>query len=67
MKEIDPRLLILVGFILLLIGFIIPFLNVMGILQASFFLSFAGYTASFLGSVMGMAGAVWYFSRSKDN
>jgi hypothetical protein len=53
----NPKYLILVGFVLVLLGAIVPFLMVMGILQSSFFLNFFSYISSVLGLFLGIIGA----------
>jgi len=53
----NPKYLILVGFVLVLLGAIVPFLMVMGILRSSFFLNFFSYISSVLGLFLGIIGA----------
>jgi hypothetical protein len=52
--------LILIGFVLVLIGFILPVLMVMRIIQPTIFLSFVSYIASALGLFLGLIGAILY-------
>jgi hypothetical protein len=56
----DPRALIFYGFLLVLTGFVLPFLMVMGEVKASLVLSFLSYGASIAGLFLGLIGAVWY-------
>ena len=56
----QPRNLILIGFVLLLLGFVIPFLIVVRVIPSTFFLNFLSYAASMLGLFLGMIGAVMY-------
>lgn len=53
----NPKHLILVGFVLVLLGAIVPLLMVIGILQSSFLLNFFSYISSVLGLFLGIIGA----------
>jgi hypothetical protein len=55
-----PRNLILIGIVLLVLGFVVPFLMVIRIIPSSFFLNFLSYAASMLGLFLGMVGVVMY-------
>lgn len=61
----NPRTMILLGFILVLFGFIVPFLMVIQIIEAGFFLSFLSYGASMAGLFLGLIGAAWYSRRDR--
>lgn len=61
----DPRILLPVAFVLLMVGFILPVLMVMQILPSTFFLNFFAYTASFLGLMLGIIGAVMLGTRHR--
>ena len=61
--QIHPRAMIITGLVLVLLGFVVPFLMVLKILEASFALSFLSYGASVTGLLLGLIGAAWY-SRS---
>jgi hypothetical protein len=56
MRPIRGEYLIVFGFVLVLLGAILPFLMVMKILTSTFFLNFFSYTASVAGLFMGVAG-----------
>lgn len=56
----SPRNLILIGFVLVLFGFVVPFLMVLQVLKSTFLLSFVSYGASMVGLMLGMIGAVMY-------
>lgn len=60
MNRLHPRNLIFLGFILVLLGFVVPFLMVLRIVESSFFLNFFSYGASVAGLVLGLIGAAWY-------
>jgi hypothetical protein len=61
MKNERPILLILVGFLLVLTGWVLPFLMVMHIIRSTFFLNFFAYAAGLAGLLMGMIGSAMYF------
>jgi vacuolar-type H+-ATPase subunit I/STV1 len=65
MSRMNPRTMILLGFILVLFGFIVPFLMVIQIIEAGFFLSFLSYGASMAGLFLGLIGAAWYSRRDR--
>jgi hypothetical protein len=63
----DSRLLIGLGFVLVLLGALLPWLMVLGYLKSSFFLTFFSFTASMAGLMLGIIGVVYYVNlRRKD-
>ncbi len=60
MRTIRGEYLILIGFVMVLLGAILPFLMVMKILTSTFFLNFFSYTVSVAGLFMGIAGCAFY-------
>lgn len=66
MIRVHPRSLIVIGFFLVLFGFVAPFLMVLRVVQTSFFLSFLSYGASFAGLLLGIIGAAWYSRLGKS-
>lgn len=52
----SPVRLMVIAFVLLLVGALLPFLMVLRILQPSFALSFLSYAASLVGLVLGLIG-----------
>jgi len=60
-----PRRLVFLGFILMLLGIIFPFLMVMKILESTFFLNFFSYTLSLLGMILGIIGIAYDFKGRK--
>lgn len=58
MSDIDPRTLCGVGFALMLVGFILPALMIMKILDSTFLLNFLAYGASFIGLMFGLLGVL---------
>jgi len=55
----SPRKLILIGFVLVLLGFILPVLMVIGVLEATLLLNFFAYGASISGLLLGLIGTVY--------
>ena len=62
----EPWKLIVVGFFLVLFGFVGPFLMVLGALPPSYGLSFLSFSASLVGLFLGLIGCALYtgFRRS---
>lgn len=65
MITIEPKKLLIIGFSLLLVGFILPTLMIMQILESTFLLNFLAYTASLVGLVLGMLGSLMIAIRRK--
>ena len=64
---INPKRLILIGFFLVLFGFIIPWLMVLNIVKATLWLSFLVYGAQVSGLILGIMGAAMMAgSRKKE-
>ncbi len=49
----SPRFLLSLGLFLMLLGIILPFLMVIGILESTYFLNFFSWAASVAGLVLG--------------
>jgi heme/copper-type cytochrome/quinol oxidase subunit 4 len=64
MSRINPKMMVLIAFLMLLTGVILPLLMVMHIIPSTFFLNLVAYLCSFFGIVIGFIGAVW-LSKSK--
>ena len=60
-----PWVIIVVGLVLVLAGFVLPFLMVMRLIQPSFALSFLSYAASTMGLFLGMIGIAMQMPRRK--
>jgi hypothetical protein len=65
MRNLDPRILLGVGFVLLLTGFFLPLLMVMQAIPSTFFLNFFAYGASTLGTMLGFIGAISIVARRR--
>jgi len=62
-----PGQLILIGFLLLVVGLVLPFLMVIHVLTSTFFLNFLSYTASLLGLFLGVIGASRYIQERRKH
>jgi uncharacterized membrane protein len=71
MRTIRGEYLILIGFVLVLLGAILPFLMVMKILPSTIFLNFFSYIASMVGLFLGIIGSAFLIrhrrSKNRDN
>jgi len=54
------RLILGIGFILVTFGMVAPFLMVLKVVEATFWLSFLSFGASVAGLFLGIIGAVFY-------
>ena len=61
----SPVHLMIYGFLLLLCGFLLAFAMVVGVIEASFLVSFVSYSASLTGLILGLFGAVDYVQRRR--
>jgi len=55
-----PKHTLVLGFFLVLLGAVLPFLMVIKVLQANFFLIFLSFTFSVAGLFMGIIAAAYY-------
>jgi hypothetical protein len=60
-----PKRLIVVGFFLVLFGFVAPFLMVLDIVKSTFWLNFLSYGASISGLLLGVIGSAHYARLAK--
>lgn len=66
MIRIHPWKIIAIGFVLVLFGFLAPFLMVIKVVEASFLLSFLSHGASVSGLLLGIIGAAMYSRLGKS-
>lgn len=62
--KLSPVQFLVIGFFLLIYGMVIPWLMVLQIIKATYFLSFSSYVATFTGLVFGTIGIATYY---RDN
>ncbi len=65
MMDLDPKILLAVGFFLLVLGVVLPFLMVLQILESTMFLNFFSFIAQFLGLIVGFIGAMLIVRRNR--
>jgi len=56
MRQVQPVHLIVLGICLMVLGWVLPFLMVLRVLQSTFFLNFFSYTAQVTGLFIGIVG-----------
>lgn len=62
---LSPLKIILIGFVLVVLGVVLPFLMVLHILESTFFLNFFSYGASLVGLFLGLIGSAYYVRLNK--
>ena len=60
LTRLSPLQMMVLGFVLLVIGVVIPFAQILRLLEPNLFLSFAGYFASVAGLAIGVIGLAMY-------
>jgi di/tricarboxylate transporter len=69
MIRISSRTIIIIGGILVFLGFFLPLLMVIKVLESTFLLNFIAFTASLVGLFMGLIGTAQYvieYRRKRD-
>lgn len=57
MIRISSRTILIIGFVLVFLGFLLPLLMVIKVLESTMFLNFFSYIVSVLGIFLGLMGA----------
>jgi hypothetical protein len=60
MMHTSPGKIILIGFALVVFGFLVPLLMMVRVIKPSFLLSFLSHGASVAGLFLGLMGTAWY-------
>jgi len=60
MKSANPRLLLVIGFFLVLMGVILPYLMVVHLVKTTYFLSFVSWGSTVSGLFLGLLGSAYY-------
>ncbi|MEX2143665.1 MAG: hypothetical protein WD740_03650 [Anaerolineales bacterium] len=55
--RLSGKQILLIGFIMVLFGFVMPWLMVLGYIQTTFFIAFLTYGVSLTGMILGVVGA----------
>ncbi len=66
MMDWDPKILIGLGFLLILLGIGLPFLMVIQIIESTLFLNFFAYIAQLLGLIFGFIGVMSIVRRNRN-
>jgi hypothetical protein len=66
MSLTHPKRLIAIGFVLVMLGFVVPFLMVLDIIVSTFVLNFLSYGASISGLLLGILGTAGYARLRKE-
>jgi hypothetical protein len=62
----DPRWILVIGFVLVLIGAVLPWLMVMQVIRSTFFINFFSFGCTVAGLLLGIVGAAYYARPPKD-
>lgn len=63
---VSPRFLLTLGLILLLVGWVIPLLTIMGMMQSTFVVNFLAWGASVAGLFLGFFGGAMWVKMNRD-
>jgi hypothetical protein len=66
MTRMHPGKIILIGFVLVVIGFVLPLLMMIRVIEPSFLLSFLSHGASVAGLFLGLLGTACYSRFNSD-
>jgi uncharacterized Tic20 family protein len=65
MLPLSPVQLILIGFVLVVVGAVLPFLMVLGVVKSTFFLNYFSFGASLVGLFLGVIGSARYVRQKR--
>jgi hypothetical protein len=65
MRRLYPGPMILIGFLLVVVGAVLPWLIVLQILPSTYALNFISFAASILGLMLGVVGLAYFVSLRK--
>lgn len=65
MGSVNPKRMIVIGFFLVLLGSVLPFLMVLQIVETTFFLSFVSWGSTVSGLFLGVIGSAHYVRLKK--
>lgn len=66
MRKLNPRNIILIGFVLVLIGFVVPLLMTLRVIPSTWFLNFMSFASSVCGLFLGLIGAAYYTRMGRE-
>lgn len=61
----SPVMMIVIAFLLMLAGVVLPLLMVIHVVESTFFLNFISYTISLIGLLLGTIGVALYAGRGR--
>lgn len=67
MIRLSSRSILWIGFVLVLLGFLLPLLIVIKVLESTFFLNFFSFIVSVVGLFLGLIGAAQYALEYRRN
>lgn len=68
MSSLSPRSMLIIGFLMVVIGAVLPFLIILDILPSTYFLNFLVFILSLGGVLMGMVAVAFYaVERDKED
>jgi Co/Zn/Cd efflux system component len=67
MIPLPPWQMMLIGFLLLVIGVVLPFAMILKLIEPTLLLGFVAYLASFMGLVMGLVGVILHTAGQRRN
>jgi len=67
MTKFDPKLMLAVGFLLMLLGVLLPMLMIVKVIESTFFLNFFAYSASLVGLIIGMLGIMSIVVKNRNH
>ena len=65
MFHLDARVILVIGFVLVMLGFILPLFEVLKILKSTLLLNFFSYAVSIAGVFLGVIGTAYLISRHR--
>jgi hypothetical protein len=66
MTRLDYRAILALGFVLVVLGVVLPWLMFMQIIRSTWALVFLSFTASMAGVILGVVGAAYYVRLRRD-
>jgi hypothetical protein len=66
MIGMNPKYMLLIAFLLLLVGIVLPMLMTLQLLESTFFLNFLSFGASLVGLILGFLGAMSIAARNRN-
>lgn len=65
MRELPLWQVILIGFVLVMAGFVLAWLLALRVVPSTFLLNLVAYAMSIVGLMIGLVGSAWYVAQSR--